>query len=303
MRGWHDGSTLAAAALMVLMWGSSPVATKIGLGSYQPGQWTLLRFLVTSAVMAGIAATIHLRPPRREDILPMIGLGMIGISINQLCFSFAMQHVDAGTATFLVATVPVMTALLARFILQDRLTRAGWMGIALTVAGTAVLVLGQGRTIGFTLGALALLLGALSEALYYIFQKPLLLKYSSSEVSAWTLIASTLPLLIFLPALPAQALAATPLHTGMALYAGLGAGVIGYLCMSVTNARMPASASAVLMALLPPVALVFSWWWLGTVPPALSIAGGLVSLAGVLLVTLRGHASPPHDARALIPPD
>ncbi|MFM9107190.1 MAG: DMT family transporter [Chloroflexota bacterium] len=303
MSGRYGGSTLVAAALMVLMWGSSPVATKIGLASYQPGQWTLLRFLVTSAAMLVIAVVTRLRPPRREDILPMIGLGMIGISVNQLCFSFAMQHVDAGTATFLVATVPVMTAILARVVLQERLTPAGWAGIGLTVAGTAVLVLGQGRNLSFTAGALTLLLGAFSEAIYYIFQKPMLRKYGSSEVSAWTLIASTIPLLIFLPGFLAQAPVAAPAHTWLGVYAGLGAGVIGYLCMTVTNARMPASASAVLMALLPPVALLFSWWWLGTVPPALSIAGGAVSLAGVLLVTLRGRASAPAGEIALAPPD
>lgn len=303
MGGRLGGSTMLAAMLMVLMWGSSPVATKIGLGSYAPGQWTLLRFLITAAAMLLIVAVTRLRPPRREDILPMLGLGVIGISINQLCFSFAMQRVDAGTATFLVATVPVMAAILARVILHERLTPAGWAGIALTVAGTVILVLGQGRSVSFTIGALTLLLGALSEALYYIFQKPMLRKYTSSEVSAWTLIASTIPLLIFLPALPAQLAAAAPLHTGLGVYAALGAGVIGYLCMSVTNARMPASASAVLMALLPPVALLFSWWWLGTIPPVISIAGGLVSLAGVLLVTLRGHAANPSGEVAIVPPD
>jgi drug/metabolite transporter (DMT)-like permease len=55
------------------------------------------------------------------------------------------------------------------------------------------------------------------------------------------------------------------------------------------NSRLPASAAAVLLALLPPVALVTAWLWLGVVPRPVAVIGGLISLAGVLLVTLRGQ--------------
>jgi drug/metabolite transporter (DMT)-like permease len=79
--------------------------------------------------------------------------------------------------------------------------------------------------------------------------------------------------------------------TGSVVYVALGAGVVGYVSMSIVNSRLPASVAAVLMAGLPPVALVVAWAWLGVVPPPLSVFGGLVSLAGVLLVTLRGAAT------------
>ena len=93
-----------------------------------------------------------------------------------------------------------------------------------------------------------------------------------------------------MPPLPAQFLAATPGDTAAVIYAALGAGVIGYFCMAYVNARMPASIAAVLMAGMPPVALVTAWIWIGVTPPPLSILGGLVSLGGVLLVTLKGRA-------------
>ena len=60
--------------------------------------------------------------------------------------------------------------------------------------------------------------------------------------------------------------------------------------MAYVNSRMPASITAVLMAGMPPVALVTAWLWIGVTPPLFSILGGLVSLAGVLLVTLKGSA-------------
>lgn len=283
-------TTALAGLLMVLAWGSSSVATKVGMGGYDPGQLTLFRFLITSAVMILFALATRMRLPDPRDVLPFIGLGIVGISITQLTFTYGMVTVDPGTATFLVATVPVMAAVIARFVLAERLTVAGWTGIALTVIGTTVLVLGKGQDIDYTRGALILLFGAFSEAWYYILQKPFLRRYRDIEVSTWSLIAATLPMLIFLPGLGGQISSASAEQTGAVIYVALGAGVVGYVCMTIVNARMPASVAAVLMAGMPPVALVVAWVWLGDVPPALSVLGGLVSLAGLLLVTLRGTA-------------
>jgi drug/metabolite transporter (DMT)-like permease len=291
-----DAGTVSAALLMMVTWGSSAVATKVGLASYGPGQLTLLRFIITGSLMVLYALVTRMRLPERGAILPIIGLGLIGISITQLGFSFGITSVDPGTATFLVSTVPVMTAILARFWLGEHLSLAGWAGIGLTLFGTVVLVLGQGEGLAFTRGALILLFGAFAEAFYFILQKPFLQRYTSQEVSTWALIAASVPLVIFLPPLPAQFVAAAPGDTAAVIYVALGAGVIGYVCMAYVNARMPASIAAVLMAGMPPVALVTAWLWIGVTPPLLSILGGLVSLTGVLLVTLKGRAPVTDDA-------
>jgi drug/metabolite transporter (DMT)-like permease len=285
----HAG-TVSAALLMTITWGSSAVATKVGLASYGPGQLTLLRFIITGSLMVLYALVTRMRPPARRDILPIIGLGLLGISITQLSFSFGITSVDPGTATFLISTVPVMTAILARFWLGEQLSLSGWLGIGLTVIGTVVLVVGQGEGLAFTRGAAILLCGAFAEAWYFILQKPFLQRYTSQEVSTWALIAASVPLVIFLPPLPAQFQVASPGDTAAVIYAALGAGVIGYVCMAYVNARMPASIAAVLMAGMPPVALVTAWLWIGVTPPLLSVLGGLVSLGGVLLVTLKGQA-------------
>jgi drug/metabolite transporter (DMT)-like permease len=289
--GKAGGATTAlAGGLMMLTWGSSSVATKVGMGAYDPGQLTLFRFLITSAVMILFAAATRMRPPERGDVLPFVGLGIIGISITQFTFTYGMVSVDPGTATFLVSTVPVMAAVIARFTLGERLTVAGWTGIALTVVGTTVLVLGKGQGVDYTRGALILLFGAFTEAWYYILQKPFLRRYSGIEVSTWALIAATLPMLFFLPGLGGQVGAASPTQTGSVVYVALGAGVVGYACMAIVNSRLPASVAAVLMAGLPPVALAVAWVWLGDVPAIVSVFGGALSLVGVLMVTTRGTA-------------
>jgi drug/metabolite transporter (DMT)-like permease len=285
-------STVLAAVVMVITWGSSAVFVRIGLEGYSPAHLTLFRFLVISAALLIVAAVTRMRVPPLRDWLPIGALAFVGITLTQLAFAFGVESVDPGTATFLIATLPVMAALLARFLLGERLTGAGWTGIVITLVGTGILVAGQREAVGFTTGALILLGAALSEALYYIFQKPLLRRYSSLELSTWALIASTIPLLIFLPGLPTEIGQASLRETGSIVFIALGAGVVGYVCMAVVNTHWPASVAAILMAALPPVALVTAWLVLDVVPPFLSIVGGLISLSGVWLVTRYGKAPP-----------
>jgi drug/metabolite transporter (DMT)-like permease len=283
-------TTPLAAIVMVLTWGSSAVFVRIALDGYSPAHLTLLRFLIVSAALLLVVLITRMRIPPWRDLLQIGALAFVGITLTQLAFSFGIESVDPGTATFLVATLPVMAAILARFLLGERLTPVGWTGIAITLVGTAVLVAGQRDEVGFTSGALILLGAALSEALYYIFQKPLLRRYSSLELSTWALIISTIPLLIFLPGLPTAVQEAALRETGSIAFIALGAGVVGYVCMAVVNAQWPASIAAILMAALPPVALMTAWLILSEVPPLLSIVGGLISLTGVLLVTRFGKA-------------
>ena len=290
-------TTVIAAIVMVLTWGSSAVFVQIGLEGYSPGHLTLLRFLIMSAALLGIAIGTRMRIPPWRDLLQIAALAFVGITITQLGFSYGIESVDPGTATFLLATLPVMAAILARFLLGERLTGIGWTGIVVTLVGTAILVAGQRDAVGFTTGALILLGAAFSEALYYIFQKPLLKRYSGLELSTWALIISTVPLLIFLPGLPGEIQAASLQQTGSIVVIALGAGVIGYVCMAVVNTSWPASIAAILMAALPPVALITAWLLLGVIPPLLSIVGGLISLTGVLLVTRFGKAP------AIVTPD
>ncbi len=73
------------------------------------------------------------------------------------------------------------------------------------------------------------------------------------------------------------------------VYLGLFPTAIAYVAYAYALSRMPASRTASFLYLVPALAFLIAWIWLGEVPPALSVVGGVVTLAGVLLVNRRSR--------------
>jgi len=71
-----------------------------------------------------------------------------------------------------------------------------------------------------------------------------------------------------------------------ALYLGLGPSLIAYGTYTIVLSRLPAARTANFFYCVPPVASLMGYFWLGEVPTAPGILGGLLALGGVAIVNL-----------------
>jgi drug/metabolite transporter (DMT)-like permease len=284
MRSRLDARTAIAVTITILSWASAYAGIRVALAAYSPTHLALLRYGVASLALGLYAIAVRLPLPKARDLPGLLLLGGIGIAFYNVALSYGEVSVPAATASFLIASSPIWISFAAAAFLGERLHVVGWVGIAASFLGVAVIALGTSVGLRLDPNALLVLAAAMAHSIYSIGQKPYLAKYSAMQCTAFAIWAGTLLLLPLGKGLVSE-IAAAPLRSTLAVvYIGLVPGAIGYLTWSYVLSRIPAPRAGSFLYLIPAVALAIGWVWLGEVPTGLSIMGGLLVVVGVILI-------------------
>jgi len=284
--------TLIALGVALVLWASAFAGIRAGLRAYSPGHLAILRFLVASIVLAIYAAIAHFRRPEVRDLPGLALTGAIGITFYNIALNYGETRVTAGAASLLIASVPIWTALFARFWLHEKLTPMGWFGVLLSFAGVALIASGEGEGIRLSPQALVILAAAITSSVYMIMQKAYLARYSALEFTAYSIWFGTLLMLPFGGGF-LQSLRSAPASATLAvIYLGIFPGALAYVAWAYVMSHGTAGRTATLLYIIPVMAIGIAWLWLGEVPRWISLVGGAIALAGVVLVNTKGKELP-----------
>ena len=261
---------------------------RAGLRGYGPFQLVAFRFILASLLLLGLARPLGVGRPRRRDLPALFALGFCGIGVYSVAMAIGEQHVAAGVTSVIIASQTIIVAGLATAFLGERLSRLGWLGAVLGFAGVALISLSQGGRLRVDLHVLWPLLAALGSSVYFVFQKPLLRRYTPLQMTTWCIWCGTIFVLPFAGRLPAEISAAGWSATASVVYLAVVPGVVAYLAWTHALARAPAAIVVNALCLVPPLAVIIAFFWLGERPTGGELLGGLVTVAGVALVGLKG---------------
>jgi drug/metabolite transporter (DMT)-like permease len=305
-------------SLLVLvnaMWAAQYAAYKVAsqtMGPVTLSAWTflfagfiLLPFLLWERrrMGRGIAfqgpAGIALPPGARRllskrNLIGFLMIGVVGLIPASAFLAWGVSRSSASDAALIYLTVPIITALLASLILNEKMTAVRWGSLFLALVGVLILSDVDWRHVGlisskFLTGNLLVLAACASSSFYNVYCKELLSRFTPLEVLVvgyFLAVILSVPLMVEIEGFSLHTVRSYPATAWLALIvlSVLSWGLAMVLWMFLLK-RLDVSQASVSIYLLPFLGVLISAATLHeriTVP---MIIGGLVTLTGTILIT------------------
>ena len=289
------GSAKLLVVVMGLGWGINWIAARIILEALPP--WTMRTIgiglgdltLFAAAAIAGISLAV----PRGERVKILIA-GFFNVAVFSVGSAYAQVYGTTSRAIVIAYSMPIWSALLAHFVLKEKLNAVKLGALALCATGLAILIFPLART-GFPLGALIALVCAWSWAAGTVYLKWAKIRTATLTSAAWQLLFGWLMLaagmLIFegvpqLWPLPMNVVA----WIGYNGFIGMG---LAYFLWFVVADRLPTTTASLGSLLVPVVGVIGSAIVIGERPSLFDMIGFACIFASAASVLLQPNVR--HD--------
>ncbi len=284
---------LGLILLIMVIWGLNYPVGKIGVGELPPMMMIALRFALVAALLLPFVPVPW--PHMRRIFYLSVMIGVFHFAPN---FT-GLKLVDSGVGALLNQLSVPFSAILAAIFFKDRI---GWrraLGMVLAFAGVAVLV-GEPRRPTDLWGAFLMIAASLAWAISIIQTKFLKDVHPLALVGWMTLMAA--PQLAILSLLLEERPVEAALAMGWAgwwpiLYMAIFVSIVSHSLWYGLVHRHPINVTAPFALLTPVFGVLFGVVILGEQFTWFTLAGGLITLAGVTIITIR------RPAQGLPPPE
>ena len=280
--------------LLTLIWGSNFSVVKAAIDEIPPLPFNALRMLLATALFLTMVRAVPGARPTRRDWPSLIGLGLIGHFLYQICFMEGLARTSVANSSLILGATPVAVALLNVASRRDRPSGWHWLGIGLSLLGV-YLVVGQGARVAVTslTGDLLMMGAACCWATYTVGARSMLDRYSALVVTAWTMVVGTALLVpLGLPGLVALEWREVSMGAWLGLvYSAIFALCVAYVIWYTAVQRIGSGRTSVYANLVPVAAMVVAVLWLEEQVGPVQLGGAASILAGVGLTKLGGSRS------------
>jgi drug/metabolite transporter (DMT)-like permease len=283
-----DFVTEALLVVMAIIWAVNYTVAKFGTGTVAPLAYNAIRIVMAVVALLVIAWVGSHERPTRQDLAGLLGIGLLGHGVYQVCFIEGLARSRAGTVALMLAASPAFIAIVGRVFRIERVGKRGWIGIGLQLLGIALVVFGSvaHSTSGDSLlGSSLLVAGALCWAFFATLIKPYTERLSGINVGAYSQAGGALFVTaVGLPSILATNWAAVSLPVwGAMIYSGIGALVVGNLIWYYGVSKLGPTRVSMFSNLQPLVALAVAWIVLGEVPTIWQALGAGSIMTGLVI--------------------
>jgi drug/metabolite transporter (DMT)-like permease len=273
--------------LTVFFFGTNFTAVKLVVESVPPVLFAATRFTLAGLLLLPLALLFGSEGRlSRRDLLPMLGLGLVGVTLTQTVFTIGVGLTTAANTALVYSTAPVWGMVLGFALGWERPRTSGVLGIGLCLVGVGAIVYGSLDFAGTSLLGDALILGAaICWGSYTVLTLSFLRRYSALAVAAYAMTLGGLaafPLAALDPS-PLDLAALDGLTWGAAAYSALCSSAFGFAAWSWGVSRVGANRVLVYQYLVTLTGVSTGILLLGEGFGVGQLVGAAVILAGVYL--------------------
>ncbi|MBK8452358.1 MAG: DMT family transporter [Thiofilum sp.] len=135
----------AMPLLFVILWSTGFIGAKFGLPHADALAFLSVRYALVIVLMTGLA--LMMQAPWPKSLRLWIHLGITGLLLHAGYLGgvfIAIDHgLPAGITSLIVGMQPLLTAILAGWLLHETVTRKQWLGIVLGLIGVTLVITGR----------------------------------------------------------------------------------------------------------------------------------------------------------------
>jgi drug/metabolite transporter (DMT)-like permease len=285
-------AALAAIVLLMIIWGTTYIITKIAIREVPPLTLAALRFLITALVLLpfAIAAGGLKRLPRPLPVFDIVAMALTGFVLYYAFFNYALEYGSASQGALIQALIPVGVAITAVIVLKEKLSKMRTAGIALAVLGVAMIVLAgksDSASPNPVLGAVLMLFSVVVWSIYTVQVKRLADVEPTVLLTAIATVGTLiqLPLVAFELMRMPEPLAITAQGWASVVFLGAIASGFGLLVYNRALRLLDASLVGTYINLVPIIGVVSAVLFLGEALEGWQIVGSVLALVGVWLAS------------------
>ena len=272
--------------LFVLIWSTGFIVAR-GQAPYgEPLTFVAIRFALAGVIFAAVALAMRrtLRIGWQAAAHNLVAGALLhGVYLGSVFYAVSIGMPTAIAALF-QSTAPIFTAILAGPLLGERITARQWAGLAISLAGVAITLSPKFGTTGFTLLPIAVSACGLTGLVFGGFYQRLFVAHVDMRVAnTYQYAGGVLILLPFVLALEPLRLVTHPVYLLAMAWAVLVLSIGAFTLYIHFLRRGAVTKASSLMFLVPTVTSVMAWAMFGETLTPVQIAGGVITLAGVVL--------------------
>ena len=281
--------TVLASAGASIITGTALVATRFVVTQADGLTIATLRYIVAAACLLSLVPAFYRIKVSGRDVFPIAGLGLLYFGLFPWCISSAMQFTTASGGAIILACTPAVTLLLGKLTGSEQWSMRKAFGVAFAILGAGIAINNSGFGTGFITwrGDLLMIAATLLGAVYAVFSKPFLKKYSPLTVTALAMGAGACSLLVLwsVAELPRTGLPRLDNAGWLSiLYIGIAGGALSFFLYAWALGRTSATTMMILLP-LNPISAIFAGALILKEPLTFELFAGLaLVIIGIILV-------------------